>query len=253
MANSLFGVAQALANRLFPTRNSPSGLRFRFPFASMGVTEYSYQLQLQPAKLEWITGAFIDNSRNTEQFMLVIGETGQRVTIPAHSQGAIELLGLITDKVSIYGTTTGNIDVEITFLNYVPPSANAIWSVIDPGTVVGAITVNGQVTTTPLVGSFSAPTVNAIIAGGTSQLLFGAAASRRRIIVYNPATNVGQGIVSSPEILWINFGAPAAPDNGTSFEILPGGVFDSGQGPVTNQAINIVAATTGHQFVAKQM
>ena len=247
-------MAQALANRLFPSRNDPAGLRFRFPFNTEAVTEYGYQLQLQDLKLEWITGAYIDNSRNNQQFTLVFGETGQTLTVPANCQASLEVLGLKGDKVSIHGATTGNVDVDVVFLNYVPSSANAIWSVIAPGQISGTITVVGSVTPIPMLGGFTGPVSNAITTGGVSQTMFAAKADRRRFMIYNPASSAGQNVGGNPpEILYVNFGANAGVNDGTSFEILPGGSFDSGDGPVSNQSITVTAATAGHRFIARQM
>ena len=88
--------------------------------------------------------------------------------------------------------------------------------------------------------------------GGTSQQLAVANNSRRRLIVMNPSDAAGQGI-GVAESVYINFGAAAGINNGTSIEINPGGWWDSGIGPAPADQVNINASTTGHRYIAKEM
>lgn len=247
--NPLFGVAQSLKNRDYPVLNKPSGLRFRFPFATNSLTDFSYQIQLQPAKLEWITGCFIDNSLNAQQFQLILADTGQIITVPGYSQASIELLGLNSDKVSVRGITTGNLDITVIFLNYVPPSANAIWSVIDPGTIIGTITVNGSVTALP---TSSAPINGSgtLVAPNASVQVFAVNASRRLLQIYNPFVNAqltNGGVIAVAFAAGIDVGDPGA------LEIAPGGSLTFDGFGVPSSAIHLSATDAGAVYSAYQI
>lgn len=243
MAMKLFGQAMQVANRFFPTRNKPSALKFTFPFLDQTVTEFDYRIQLQPAGLEWITGVYCDNSSNSQQFQFIIQQTGQRITVPAYSQAAFEVLGLTTDMVDIRGVSTGAINVDVYLLNYVPDSANSIWSVIDPGSVIGAVTVNGTVTTLPVCAAIGDSSTT-ITLGGTPQLVFAQNLTRRVLQIYN--------LYSSGEILGVSFGGALALDTPGILEVAPGGVLIYDAGFIPNQSVYVVGATAGHKFTAKQ-
>lgn len=237
------GVAIKVANRWYPKRNDPSALQFIMPFQTMNVLEYSQRLQLQPLGLEYVTGFFCDNSQNPQQFQFAILQTGQRVTIPAYSQGVFEILGTVTDMVEIYGYTQGNVDVPVFLLNYVPDSANSIWSVIDPGSVTGAVTVNGAVTILPNTGAMLDGS-GTIIAGNVPQVVLPANPTRRFLQIYN--------LYSSNQILGVSFGAGVNLDTPGLIELVPGGslIYDGTFCP--NQAVYVVGATIGNKFTAKQ-
>ena len=90
-----------------------------------------------------------------------------------------------------------------------------------------------------------------VTAGGTSQQLAAANASRRYLFIQNPNTTAGQGVTA--ENLYIRFGAVAAGiDNGTAIELLPGAslTYESLASPT--QAIQVIAATTAHKFIAME-
>lgn len=89
-----------------------------------------------------------------------------------------------------------------------------------------------------------------ISVGGTSQQLAAANASRRRLIIQNPCSSTTQGIATA-ESLFINFVSVAAA-TGTSFELTACGSFDMGSGPSSGEIVNVIAATTGHKYIAKE-
>lgn len=91
-----------------------------------------------------------------------------------------------------------------------------------------------------------------IAVGGTSQIGIPANGNRRKIMIQNPATATSQGIGAS-ENLFINFTGGASSTTGNSIELLPGGSYDSESGPCSVEQINIIAATTNHQYFAKEM
>lgn len=250
MANTLFGVAAKVRNREFPSLNKPAGLRFAFPFNTRGITDFSYQLQLQPAGLEWITGCFVDNSQNAQQFQLIMSDTGQRITVPGYSQASVELLGLASDKVSIQGITTGNVDINVTFLNYVPDSANSIWSVLDPGTIIGTITVNGSVTALPSVGAFINRSGTTDAVPNTSTIVMPANASRRILHIYNPYENSAKtngGLIAIAFATGIDVGEPGA------MEVAPGGSLTFDGSAIPSGAIYVSSADASCDFTAYEL
>ena len=90
-----------------------------------------------------------------------------------------------------------------------------------------------------------------IAAGGTSQTLVAQNQSRRRVIIQNPCTAASQGI-GTAENLFLNFTAAATTAGGNSLELQPCGSFDTGAGPQSTEKLTVIAATTGHQYVAKE-
>lgn len=91
-----------------------------------------------------------------------------------------------------------------------------------------------------------------VTTGGTSQTLMSANPNRVRVMIENPCSITSQGIAAT-ENLFINFeGVAASTSNGKSIELQPCGSWDSGAGPVSSGAMTINAATTGHQFLAKE-
>jgi hypothetical protein len=107
----------------------------------------------------------------------------------------------------------------------------------------------GDVNTVAPQGTFTAQS-GAMTAGGTSQTMMAANSSRKYLLIQNPATLTGQNIAAA-ESLFIRFGASAAGvNNGTSFEILPGGAFESAGAFVSTEAVQVNATTTAHKWVS---
>lgn len=81
-----------------------------------------------------------------------------------------------------------------------------------------------------------------ITAGGTSQQLMAANGSRKAWWVQNIST----------EDMWIGIGVTAAADS-TSLRLSPGdSYYEPGGGFLSTQVVNVVSATTGSKFVAKE-
>lgn len=82
-----------------------------------------------------------------------------------------------------------------------------------------------------------------ITTGNTSQQLAAANTARRYLFVYNPPT--------ATESLWINFTSDAVKDQ-PSIELVAGASFVMEGMYVSTEKVTIIAATTGHKFVAKE-
>src|SRR5581483_11253239 len=85
------------------------------------------------------------------------------------------------------------------------------------------------------------------VATGADQVIMAANAARKRVVIENPSTSANS--------LFINFGAAATQNPGpgapNSIEILPGGYYDSGFGPVDGQALHAIA-TAAQLIIAKE-
>lgn len=77
--------------------------------------------------------------------------------------------------------------------------------------------------------------------GGTSQEVMGANANRTYLLVQN---------VSAGD-LWINFGV-AAVANQSSIKLAPGAAFVMEDNAVEVRAVNVIGATTGQAYTAKE-
>lgn len=80
-----------------------------------------------------------------------------------------------------------------------------------------------------------------ITTGGTSQELAPARTRRRYFLFEN----------ISAEDMWLDFGTAAVADE-PSIKVPTGGSFVMESGLVSSKAINVIAATTGSKFVAKE-
>lgn len=112
------------------------------------------------------------------------------------------------------------------------------------------VPVSGIVTSAIAQASFTDRS-GFVATGGTSQTLTIINASRKRIVIENPCSITTQNIAAT-ENLFLNFTSAASTTSGSSIELLPCGSYDSGPGPVTTELITVNAATTGHQYTAKE-
>lgn len=106
------------------------------------------------------------------------------------------------------------------------------------GSAEYASTDNGT-TIVPPVGSWTDRS-GSITSGGTSQQVAAANTSRKAFEIQN----------ISDEVMWLGIGVTAAADS-TSFKIAAGDSYYM-DGFISTQAINIIGATTGKKFVAKE-
>lgn len=84
-----------------------------------------------------------------------------------------------------------------------------------------------------------------ITGGGTSQTLL-AAGTRNKVVIWNPVTET--------EPIFINFTSAASGSGAGSIPLEPGSMWiEQSPSPVTNEAITVVAATTGHKVGCKWM
>ena len=184
----------------------------------------------------FVQSLWIDNSLNTHDLVVLSTITQQKIVVPAYAQGAWPIIAAQTAAFSVSTTPTADLLIRLIFLN-VPMAYSQF----------GPVSVNPTVNVSTLISGSFVDRSGAITTGGASQQLAGANLNRKRLIVENPSTE--------SESIFINFTAPATVNLTTanSFEITPGGYWDSGANAVSLEAVNIVAATTGHKFIAKEL
>lgn len=222
MANLTYGMAQKLANTRKPdVQIGPAGLKFTFPFLTETVTDYRSAVPTGSGTgIDFICGAFIDNSQNAVQFTLFMEDSGQTILVPAYSQADFELIGLIgAPSVRIRGVTTGNVNVPVTFKNII--GQNTIWSILTPGSIPGVVTVNGSVIALP---TNSGPVNRSLTTGAlnTPQVLMPANAGRRYLNIMNPYANSAK---TNGGLLTVGFGAGVVAGSPGGYDIGPGGSF----------------------------
>ena len=245
----LSSMAVAISRKLFPKSTGPRGLSIAFDCTTLTSAEVYVQLSTQGLG-DFIGGLFVDNSANLQAAIITIGGTNQIFYIPAQSQADLTLFAFAgQDNVKISCATTGGVVVPAFVTNV--DGSNTVYASTAPGQIVGAVTVNGTVNVKPVAGIPTDASAT-IAAGGVSQLVQAANVNRQRILLYNPATPASQGI-ANVESLFLNFGGAATVNAPGSFEILPGGYFDTGSGACPSSTINLIGATTGHIFICKTL
>lgn len=182
--------------------------------------------------IDFVQSLYIDNASNPDALVIVMNVTGQRLVIPPYSQGTYPCLASTPLQFRV-STTQGALNCMVGCLNV--PMPFAAWFSQFAGPL--------NVATPPYVGAYIDRSGSVAIAN-TPQVLAAANPTRKQIIIRNPAIN--------NESLFINFGA--APDpNVDALEITVGSEYNSLNGPVTNQEIQIVSVGAGVVFIAKEM
>lgn len=244
----LLGKAFPLWTRTLPRPDTgPRGVKGTFQLSTQ--TSQTLIINLTDVGIDQINGVFIDNSANAQSFTLYNPITGQNIFVPANSQASLALITTkSTDAQTFIGSTTGLVDITVTFRN-TEPQSDMIWSVLAPGSIAGSVTVQGQVTALSYAAAGSDAT-GVIAVASTSQTLFAANPTRKGFFISNPASPAGQGI-ATVESLFICIGAVATLGGAKMIEIAPGGYFQQ-TGVVDNRTINVIGATINHKFAATQ-
>lgn len=226
-------------NQYTPKQGTRS-LPIVYNFASAASFNDDLTVEMQMGEIDFVQSVYVDNSLNNNPLLIqFLYGPQQPLRIPALAQGIFPVIAAGQVKYTI-STTQANVNVTLIFQNI--PGEQMLWG----PTTLNVTNVN------PAQGTFT-DRGGAMIAGGASQPLAPANALRKSIYIENPGTAAGQGIAAA-ESLYINFTAAAGVDNGTSFEIFPGGYWPpSSYNTVTTEQINVNAATIGHRYIAKEM
>ena len=187
---------------------------------------------------------YIDATQATGQVTLYETRTGFKIQVPVGDVGIFFALAVDYPVYQLLGNAGDA--VTVIFLDFPAFPQGAAQQNLE--TVPGSVTVSNTPLPVsvpnplPVIGQTGALTdvSGTIAAGGTSQVLQAAQTARKYILIQN---------ISSGN-LYINFTSAATTGTG-SYELLPNGVFSMEGNFVSNEAINIIGATTGQAFTAK--
>lgn len=228
-----------IGNARMPVQGS-SAATIILDFTGASSLSLNFRSAYDSGAFDFIQCVFIDNSQNPNAFTLICTRTGQegfRIIAEPNSQGIYPITMHPQDG-ELVGETTIGVEIPLVFYNC--PMPIGTWGPIS----ATATFATPQGTFTDRSG--------VVAAGATSQTLMAVNAARKRFIIENPVSAASQGIVTA-ESLFVNFTVNAGVNDGISFEISPGGSFDSGAGPVSTEKITVTATTTNHKYIAKEM
>lgn len=125
--------------------------------------------------------------------------------------------------------------------NNTPVTGNPYAITMDPQ---GRVCENSSATTTPLAVT-STNISGTITSGGAFQSIAAASGARKGCLVQNPT--------NATEPLYVFYGANASATQAKSVSLNPGGSANcsTGSGGVLTDNVSVMAATTGHAFMAQ--
>jgi hypothetical protein len=232
------------ARQGFPVSNGyapaggPRALPISFDFGVTSPQATDLVQEIEANIINMVQSIYVDNSLNANILTIVFDQTNQKIVIPATAQG---IWPVITPKdaprLVLSTTPAGGCVVNIILLNVPMPLTQ--WGPVNVATTIN----NPTFTQTPTVAN-AIDHGGTITLGGTSQVLVGANAVRHRLLVENPSVAANS--------LYINFTATAGVGATNSIEIMPGGYYDTGNGPVSGEVVNITSPDTAAKFICKE-
>lgn len=222
-------------NGYAPAAGGPKAIPIVFDFTVASEIDFDLIAETTAGIIDFVQSIWVDNATNPNALRFTFSQTGQRLVVPANAQGIWPVIAPSGLRCRVQTTPGGALLITCILLN-VPM----------PMTQYGPIAVNIAAVNANMVPTAGTATDHSstIAVGGTSQALFAANGGALRRIVYNPSLNA--------ESLYVNFGGVAAAA-GDSFEVMPGGYYDTGLGPVDRTAWTINNLTVNAQpYVAKE-
>ena len=195
--------------------------------------------------IDGIQSVYIDNSLNGSILTLQL-DNGPYYVCPPYSQAVFPLF-FSGEMLNFIAVSAGAVKTTVTFLN--TREQAQIWSA--RALLAGNVNISGsQVYALPQPGTLL-DSSGVLAAAGVSQQLIAANANRLAFTIRNPALPASQGI-AAPEPVYLNFGAAAAVNGATSWELLPGETIGSAElGIAVTGVVNWTAATVNHILIAK--
>lgn len=248
------GRALRIWNQLAPTKpdgspGDPTAWREIFDFSTLSSIDLNLYDQISQNELGFVQSLYVDNSQNNNTLEIISGIIEQRISVPAGVQLYIPVLTADPPVFNIATTAVAGLKVTIFFCNV--PFASI--STNEPCCPLpeNAATATHQVEEINQLSLILAALGGAVqtdvdasgtlAAGGVSQVVAAAAPAGNRVIIFNPTT--------AAESLFVNSTGAATVAGTDSFEVVPGGYYDTGE-KITN-AVQVNAVTIGHVFVAK--
>lgn len=219
----------------YAPKEGPKALPIDLDFSTEPQVALNLQTEAEADIFQTIQSIYIDNTSNTNELILTVSVTGQIITCAAGGSGTWPIIALrdVGFKGSFTTTPQAGLVVNVILLNV--PMASAQF---------GAVTVNANII--PIAPGVITDFSSTITVANTSQIAIPANANRKGFIIGNP-------INSTPENLFINFTTPASTSAFNSIEITPGNSYELLGPAIPTDAINIVALTASHAFIAKEI
>jgi hypothetical protein len=170
--------------------------------------------------IDFAQSIWVDNSLNAAAVTFQFSQTGQKLVVPAYAQGIWPVIAPAALRCVATTTPAANLTVPIILLNVPMPMTQY-------GPVsVGVLNVTADAT--PIQADV---TVTSVSLSGISEVAIAANAARKRLIIQAHPNNAGP--------IAFNWGAGAAV-LASCPNLLAGQSFDTGVGPVSTQALNII-------------
>jgi hypothetical protein len=102
---------------------------------SLSTSDYSvvdFTSEIERQQISNVQGLFVDNADNPERLIIVAETTGQRIAIPAYSQGYIQTLNSSTPRFSVKLETTPPLPVAVALCALNFPVSNCVWTATPP-------------------------------------------------------------------------------------------------------------------------
>jgi len=206
------GPTKGIANIVIP-QQGPRVLACEINFAASPTVEVFTLLSTFMGNIDYVQGAYVDNSNNPAQLTLLVNSTQQKIILPAYSQGYVSILFTQVPDL-VVSSTQANVTVPLHFYNV--PIQGSIWLTNDSAPGSGGLT-DAQLRASPVPVSMggTAYTDRSIASlTGSSQSLAAANANRKILFITNPGATE----------IWVNLVGGAAVANGAgSVPILPNG------------------------------
>jgi len=216
----------------YAPKEGTKGMTFKFDFTVTPTMEIDMLLENTNGVMQFVQTIYADNSTNPNPLVVYVPATEQRLVIPAGAGGNWPLFCI--DQ------------VRIILASVVDPAATGsviLLNVPMPLTQWGPNQVNVNANVDPLVPSSNLLAWSGtIVTGGASQPGIPANVARKAWFIQNPPDAI--------EVLFVEFGDPASV---TSLQLVPGEIYPpNGANVVFNGIINVMAATTGHAYIARE-
>jgi len=216
----------------YAPKEGPKALPIAFDFTSVASVDIDLFTENTNGVIQYVQAVYVDNSLNPNELTIFFPSTQQKIVIPATAQGVWPVFSIDQVRLTISSTIDPDARGNIILLNVPMPLTQ--W---------GPLTVNANITAETITAVTASDFSAALALGGTSETAIPANAARKGFVIQNPPTET--------ESLFVDMGIAAA--QGTAIEIAPGQMFPPNGSPyVSTQAINVVAATTGHVYIAKE-
>jgi len=143
---------------------------------------------VQNGNIDFVSGAYVDNSDNTLELVIDIAGSNQRIIVPANSQMYVPLMAPNNPKFILSCSASPALIIQVFFYNI--PLLPYLWG---PGgaLVSGDWLTDAQLRATPLAAPLGGAWTDQSIANlsGASETLMAANANRRHLIIQNVAAN----------------------------------------------------------------